>query len=355
MKIKIYFKVNINTVPLVITFKNQQIDYEKEQYIEQTLNYPNENQISFNVANIEGGSSDIEIIKITLNGMEVNKYHNTSFKMCGNRYVEEKTLTSISKISFNGTYKLCIDNLYIRSCQSQHWHCSTYKEDFVFQYEFTQDSFKDEYRDRNHVGFEKEFIPCFGCSFTYGAAQPADAAWPFLLNQKLKKKILNLGVGGAGFDAIYNNLKLLYKEHKFKQCLILFPNFERRLVRCKIDQLWFKIPSTVNIKIIENNFCFYNHPVVEEKMELVQRKIIKDIKNRYSRKILSKIINFCSNNHIKLYASSWQTEVYDHLKTYNNLVLLPQFPKLNTFNERAEDGRHPHRKHYQYFVDQINL
>lgn len=355
MNVKIYFKVSINTTPPIITFKNQIVDYNKEQFIEQRLNYPNENEISFDVTNVENNSSNIEITKITLNELEVNKFYNTSFKMCNNRWVKEKTLTSISNICFNGHYKLCIDERYVRSHRAMNWHCSPHKDDFVYNYEFVQDSFDDGYRDRNHRGFEGVFIPCFGCSFTYGEAQPPDATWPFLSSQKFRKNFLNLGVCGLGIDGIYNNIKLLYKKHKFKECFILFPNFERRLVRCKINHAWFKIPSTVNLDTTKSFFSFYNHPQLRKKMEIVRQKIIKDTKNQYSKKILEKIKNFCKNNSIELYCSSWSDEVYEYLSISKDINLLTKFPKINTFTERAEDGVHPHKKHYQLFVDQTDL
>ena len=360
MNIKIYLDVavkNKEKLP-IITFKKNTFDYTQNQYIEIDLDYPLENTVTFNANNIELESANINIVKIELNSMPVNSFYNTSFEMRGNRWVTEEILTSISNITFNGIFKLDIDDLYVRSHRSNNWHCSPQKEDFVFQYEFTRSSFTDAYRDRNHTGFNKEFIPCFGCSFTYGAYQPDTDTWPYLLSQRTGKNFINLGVGGLGIDGIYNNLKLLYQKHKFNQCVILFPNFERRLVRCKIEELYFTIPSTVDIHTANSDYQFYNNQNVQKKMSQVKEKIIKDVENRYSKKILTKILNFCADNAIKLYCSSWSNDEYNHLKqlkVYNNLKLLPKFPELSMFKERADDGWHPHKKHYQYFVDQLDL
>jgi hypothetical protein len=355
MNIKIHLNIDIkNKAQLpIIEFKGKIFNYTNNSYIECNLNYPSENIIEFKVKNVEGDSANIKIIKIELNGIETNRYYNTSFEMQGNRWVEEKILTSIDNISFNGCFKLYIDDLYVRSAQSNHWHCSGAKEDFIFYYEFTRDSFVDTYRDRNHIGFNKEFIPCFGCSFTYGAGQPNTDTWPYLLSQKTNKNFLNLGMSGSGIDVIYNNLKLLYQKHKFDQCVILFPNFERRIVRSQIQDLWIRMHSTVNIFETDNPYQFYADKNLRKKMKIIKEKIIKDFKNRYSKTFLLKIINFCKKNNIELYVSSWDDDVYDYLKTYNNLKLLPKFPKLSTFEERADDGDHPHKRHYDFFVAKI--
>ena len=355
MNIKIYFNVVIkdkNRLP-IIKFKGKTFNYHNNAYIEHHLKYPLENIIEFEVNNVEAGSASIDIVKIELNKLKTNLCHNTSFEMQGNRWVEEKTLTSISNISFNGTFRLRVDELYIGSIRSMYWHCSEFKEDFIFNYEFTRSSFIADYRDRNHTGFDKKFIPCFGCSFTYGEYQPDTDTWPYLLAQETKKNYINLGVGGSGIDGIYNNLKLLYCKHKFDQCVILFPNFERRIVRCKIDNLWFRIFSTVNILETDNTYCFYTDINLRKKMKITKEKIIKDIANRYSKIFLNKVINFCQKHNIQLYASSWDEDVYAHLQTHKNLRLLPKFPALSMFEERADDRSHPHKKHYQFFVDQI--
>jgi len=260
-------------------------------------------------------------------------------------------LTSVHEITKKGVYTLQFDDLYILSHRSNNWHCSNLKEDFIFQYEFTRDSFTNTYRDRNHTGFDKEFTPCFGCSFTYGEGQPDTDAWPHILAKKTDKNYLNLGVPGIGIDGIYNNLKLLHKKHKFNDCMILFPTFNRRIVRCKIDDLYFRIPSTVNIHDATSEYQLYRNKEVIDKMTKVKESIVKDTNDRYSKIFLTKIINYCRKNNIRLMASSWDDEVYRYLQSQDHVNMLCQFPKLSLFKERADDGQHPHKKHYQYFTD----
>ena len=169
--------------------------------------------------------------------------------------------------------------------------------------------------------------------------------------KKTDKNYLNLGVPGIGIDGIYNNLKLLHKKHKFNECVILFPTFDRRIVRCDIDDLYFRISSTVNIDSATSEYQLYRNKDLVAKMQKVRDRIIGDTENRYSKFFLNKIINYCNDNNIKLSASSWDDEVYDYLQTKDSIELINKFPELSLFEERADDGQHPHKKHYQYFTD----
>ena len=315
--------------------------------VDKILNYPDEDTVKITFKNV---NEKITVDEISVNGLKANIYYNTSFAINNSDVV----MTSIHTIEIEGTYILKVDDLYIRSHRSSNWHCSTNKEDFIFNYEFTRSSFVDTYRDRNHIGFKKEFIPCFGCSFTFGVSQPDTDTWPYLLAQKTGKNFLNLGIGGLGADSIYNNLKLLYSKNNFNQCIILFPTFDRRIVKTKInDNMWIQIPTTVDTLAVDNTYHFYKNIHLQEKMRIAKEKIIKDTTNKYSKKFLLKIIKFCKDNNIELHCSSWSDDVHDYLSSCKNIKLLPKFPKMDTFTERADDDNHPHKKHYQFFVDQI--
>ena len=314
--------------------------------VKKVLSFPEQDTV---IVNIEQPNQPINIEQITLNDIAVNPYYNTSFTFKNSK----TTITSVHTIEKAGTYKIKVDRQYILSQRSSNYHCSSTKEDFIFQYESTRNSFVNDYRDRNHKGFTKPFIPCFGCSNTYGAYQPDTDTWPYLLSKKTNKNFLNLGVGGSGIDGIYNNLKLLYAKHQFDQAVILFPNFERRVVRCQIDDLWLRIFSTIHILSIDIPYHFYADKTLRLKWKRVREKIINDTHNRYSKKFLSKIVNFCQQNKIRLHCSSWDDSVYQTLKGIKNINLLPAFPSFDLFSERADDGKHPHKKHYEHFVDSI--
>jgi len=310
------------------------------------LHYPEQKEVILEFDNIK---KPLTVKQIKINGLITNIFYNTFFTFKNSN----ETISSVQTIEKDGIFKLKIDDLYLRSLRSSNWHCSQKKEDFIFNYEFTRSSFVEKYRDRNHIGFDKKFIPCFGCSNTYGAHQPDTDTWPYLLHKKTGKNFLNLGVRGSGIDAIFNNLKLLYQKHQYNQAYILFPAFERRIVRAQIENLWLRIFSTVRIFDIKESWHFFSNKILHKKMEKVKKNILQDNLNQYSKKFLVKILNFCKKNQIKLYCSSWSDDVYTYLQNFEQLHILPTFPKLSMFNDRADDGIHPHKKHYQYFVDQI--
>lgn len=312
--------------------------------INEIIDYPTQNKVSFSV---DTKDKKIQIKKITLNDIETNIFYNTSFAIDGSDVVIE----SVHEITKKGVFTLLLDDLYVLSHRSNNWHCSKQKKDFIFKYEFTNSSFVNTYRDRDHIGFEKQFIPCFGCSYTYGAYQPTDASWPSLLRKKTNENYINLGIGGAGIDGIYNNLKLLHKKNKFTKCIILFPNFGRRVVRCKIDNLYFRTYSTINLNDQTSNYHFYTDKNLINKMSKVRHSIVKDVDNRYSKIFLNKIINYCKNNQIELLVSSWDNDVYEYLQRQSDIKIIKKFPDMKLFKERANDGAHPHKKHYQYFID----
>ena len=310
------------------------------------IDYPEQNKISFP---IDPEGKTVTINKILLNGIETNKFYNTEFLIDNS----DAVLTSVHEISLKGIFNLHIDDLYILSHRSGNWHCSTKKEDYIFQYEFTNNSFTDEYRDRDHRGFANDFIPCFGCSVTYGYHQPTTDTWPYLLAESTGKNYINLGVCGAGIDTIYTNLKLLHQKHKFNECIVLFPIFDRRVVRCKVENNYVSIPNTVDLSHASSDFEFYRNKKLAQRMQKVNQEIIKDQANRYSKIFLHKIIRYCKSHQIKLRVSSWDEDVYDYLTSQKDVILLDRFPSFNMFPERAEDGIHPHKKHYQYFSSVI--
>lgn len=317
-----------------------------DRTVEKDLNYPQEKEVRVEFDDVTG---PISVDEITLNGIQTNIYYNTQFQFKNSNTF----ITSVYSITKNGIYVLTLDDLYIRSHRSSTWHCSNKDPDFIFTYEFTRSSFVDTYRDRNHIGFDDKFIACFGCSWTYGADQPDTSSWPFLLAEKTGKNFLNLGMASAGTDAIYNNMTLLHAQRPFDKCVILVPPFERRVVDAKIGDLHMRICSNVDIDGQKSDFHFYNNPELRKQMESVKQKILEDKHNEYSTQYFERILNFCRSEKIDLYCSAWTEPEYEYLKQKDGFTLLPAFPRLKTFDERATDGLHPHEKHYRLFVDQI--
>ena len=317
-----------------------------DRTVHEQLDYPNQNKLEIEFNEVD---SPISVENIIVNGIDANIFHNTSYKFPNSK----TTLDSVHTIEKPGLYTLIIDDLYIRSHRSSTWHCSEKARDFIHTYEFTKNSFVEDYRDRSHKGFDVGYIPCFGCSFTYGADQPDTATWPYLLAKKTGKDFLNLGMASAGVDAIYNNMSLLHESHPFDKCVILIPPFTRRIVQSKIGDLHIRICSNVDLNSQKSNFHFFNDPGLRQQMDLIKQKIFNDVDNEYSILHFDKILDFCNAKKIDLYCSAWQEEEYEYLKQKEGFTLLPAFPRMDSFKERATDGLHPHEKHYRLFVDKI--
>ena len=129
IQIQILLSVTTNTKDPQIVFQGKSVPIKNPI----TLESNNVNDIAFTVNGIENNSSSISLEKILVNNIEANIFHNTSFTMENNKYVENTTLTSIQHINFNGTFKLQIDENYLEPLRSQHWHV-TNKNDYVFNY-----------------------------------------------------------------------------------------------------------------------------------------------------------------------------------------------------------------------------
>ena len=312
--------------------------------IDKTINYPEQNKV---VVDFPDVTSNINVDKILINNLPANIYHNTKYQIANSNV----TYDSVHLIDSPGTYTLYFDDFYIQSLRAGNWHTSENSEDFIFKYEFTNNSFSNTYRDRDHIGFDKTFTPCFGCSFTYGAYVPAEHSWPALLRKNTNKNFLNLGVEGIGADAIYNNLQLLHNIHDFDHCVILFPAFARRMVQTKIDNLYVRFPST--LKLSYSSFFYSTNDKVLQAFDRVNQQILEDSNNDYSKNFIQKIVNFCNEKKIKLFGSAWTNDVYDYISTLEHITLLPKFTELTKYTERATDKQHPHQRHYEDFTNSI--
>ena len=199
-------------------------------------------------------------------------------------------------------------------------------------------------------------IGCFGCSFTYGSFLSYENTWPALLQESLMKKTGNFGVPGGGVDACFINLKNCFKKHKIKTAIVLLSPFERRLCRFEKQGYYFQMPVGSHTDWpyddnIANNF--FDRSFIIQQIKNTNKEIIEDIDNNYSIEILNQLIHFCNVNNIKLYLSSWSSDVYKYLK--NRFTNLLPFYNLNTVKERAGDGQHPCKGHNQIWVDNIKI
>jgi len=67
-------------------------------------------------------------------------------------------------------------------------------------------------------------IVTLGCSDTFGAYQYQERTWPYLLAERLNKKVWNLGSSGASIQSCYTTFKAIESKIKFSEVFILIPN-----------------------------------------------------------------------------------------------------------------------------------
>jgi hypothetical protein len=66
------------------------------------------------------------------------------------------------------------------------------------------------HRSKSIKDLDKDFILCFGCSFTVGVGVQETQTWPHQLSRMFGLDYYNAGVGGAGMDICYYN-SILWK------------------------------------------------------------------------------------------------------------------------------------------------
>ena len=353
-KVQIFLSIDIKEYKPNIFFKNKKIDIISTNIVIED-EIQNNNIFEFDVSNIAGGSSTIFIQKILINGVEANLFHNTIFIMKNNEYIENKKLTSIQRIDFGGTYQLKIDDTYLEPLRSQHWHVSNSNFDYIFNYIFCEDVFDLIYRPRNYKKILSDSICVLGDSFTYGSGLDNLDTWPVLLEEKIKVPVMNLAVAGAGIDLIYNNYKKLIKEYNFKKIIINLPNMERRLIRCRLEKnKFYKVPNSFTPTDSDNPWLYANYKTIKSGRKKVEKYIINDIDCFYSKKILKKLINLSKQQNIKTFYTSRDNLTYSYIKSnYTDANILPHYPQLTLFRDRAKNGTHPARIHNEYFVKEI--
>jgi len=355
-KVQIFLLIDIKSYKPNIVFKDKKINIISTNIVIENEIQSND-IFEFDVFNIVNNSSAIFIQKILINGIEANLFHNTNFIMRNNEYVENKKLTSPYRIDFNGTYQLKINDAYLESLRSQHWHISNNNFDYVFNYIFSEDFFDLVYRPRNYKKILSESICALGDSFTYGIGLDNLDTWPVLLEEKIKLPVMNLAVAGAGIDLIYNNYKKLIKEYNFKKIIINLPNMERRLIRCRLEKnKFYKVPNTFTPTNSNNPWLYANYKNVKIRRKKIEKNIIDDIDCFYSKKILEKLINLSKQTNIKTFYTSRDDSTYSYIKSnYTDIDILPQYPRLTLFKERSNNGAggHPARAHNEHFVKEI--
>jgi len=252
-----------------------------------------------------------------------------------------------------------------------HWYYSKKKFDYVCQlgshrrcdlgcdidhkYYWSNIPFTNNLFYKNDI----KTLGCFGCSITYGVELKEYNTWPAILREQSKTTCLNFGVPGAGVDSIYMNLVQSKKEYAFKKIILVLPNMSRRVARMNINNNWFRWPAGlmnnghIAGKLLSNP-VHENLNLKDEYFDIVAKqitkKIVKDADDKYSKRILKKMIKFCKKNFQQYLFTSWNEDTYNYLKL--NLKKESLLPFYDLQGPKTPDG-HPQRMQNQRFVDNI--
>lgn len=112
------------------------------------------------------------------------------------------------------------------------WHNSDKPENYVskgnlykpesFGYTFNSQGFRcDEFTNEPSLVF-------IGCSITEGIGLPLEQCWAHRVASELNVPYINIGMGGAGYDAMSRALYLMQDKIKPKVAIILLPGVWRR-------------------------------------------------------------------------------------------------------------------------------
>jgi hypothetical protein len=91
----------------------------------------------------------------------------------------------------------------------------------VITYKYNSQGFRDNEFDQQPAGI------ALGCSHTFGTGVPVEQAWPNQLQNLLRQKVWNLGVGGAALDTCYRLLEYWIENLNVKFVVCAVPGIAR--------------------------------------------------------------------------------------------------------------------------------
>jgi hypothetical protein len=200
----------------------------------------------------------------------------------------------------------------------------------------------DGYVNWDQVNFTDEKVFCVGDSFTYGHGVARNETWPSMLDGK----ICNFGSKGLSHDGCLRNVKyILQNSSSVKQIICLLPSPTRKLF--EFDFLGHVCTIPIDIQSVDNKLPKEYAQDIKSIKDFI---VSGNIEEEWIR-TCKDIIELCSTNDVDCWLSTWDKSMHNHIPNKNKL---PVFPSLDTFEERANDNSHPHRKHYELFVKNIN-
>jgi hypothetical protein len=317
LNLRLKFHTSYNTHPIVIKYKDLVVN-EINLHISQT---EQKEAITF-----EGFSphDPKQMVSCTLeyNDREVDIQSIASLQMQDNPYVENVVIENCKDIHFNGRLDLNF---------SKHW----------FEHNILEGACLDEdYVHWNQIFFANQELFCVGDSYTFGHGVARHETWPSMLD----RNAFNFGSKGLSHDGCVKNVKYILQNSKHvKQIVCLLPGATRKLFEFEFLGSYCSIPISYTSE--------YNLPEeFSNEISDIKESILKGSIDDDWIKSCTDIIYLCKKHKVECWLSTWDNDMYTHIPIEYRL---PIFPDLTTFVERASDGAHPHRKHYELFVKNI--
>ena len=299
-----------------------------------------------------GLNKGVELISFEVDGFNLPEPKEfTRFEMLDNPYVDNKIIEE-KELFFNGELSYQIDEDRLR------WFPTYYskkKIDFVYPNNLAtctgiegcwEGEDVEHTKEYLNVPFDPSMSPkqgdnfALGCSQTYGTAVDKNITWPALIGYR------NFGFSGAGIDSIYYNASRIIELFNPSSLIIMFPTLSRRLLEFQKGEHFFRIPVSVNEfdKVYGRDHYWIGSEELEKMLSNVQRRIVLDQYNDYSKHYLQKI----SALPCDIRVSSWNQETYEILPNYFQKVL-PFFDKI----DRALDGAHHGPKSHKNWIEKL--
>jgi hypothetical protein len=258
----------------------------------------------------------------------------STFEMKQNQYVDNVILKDYNEICFNGLLTLQFFKLWFE-CNILNGSNLYNDNNILVRWQYTYNNIKIKNLD----------IFCIGDSFTIGSGVAQNDSWPALLTLKTHKHNINLGSGGLSPDGCATNVEYVLNNYNPKTIICLLPTRLRKIYK-------FTFLDYAGYISIGINSDFKLPELFKTEIENIQRNELLD--DNIIKKLwidsCQNIVKSCKSKNVKCFISTWDKDMYEYIPTD---VRLPVFPLLETFSERATDGSHPHKKHYELFVDSI--
>ena len=317
LNLKLIFKTLYSTHPIVIKYKGKEVS-EVDLRIEQI----NQKEV-FDFSGYSPSDNNQKAMCVLQDGQQqLDLQTIASFEMQNNLYVKNAKIENCNEICFNG--QLIIE----------------FNKEWLRHNILAGANLDEGYVNWNEISFSDEAVFCVGDSFTFGTGVAPNENWPSML----EGKVCNFGSNGLSHDGCLQNIKYILEHSKHvKQIICLLPAASRKLF--KFDFLGCNGMISMDTKITRKFPLEYSLEIQNIKNFIISKNI-----EEHWIKTCTDIIALCKENDVNCWLSSWDKDMYIHIPEKNRL---PIFPDMDTFKERATDELHPHKKHYDLFVELI--